>query len=408
MSVLYKALQKAEQENEQRQADSAGEGFDPQRLAGSGAISAPGGRALNWRVAGPASAVVLAVVIGAAFFLFQPTSNPQVASNTSSQSAPVLQPPAPSDAVVAEVVEEMPVNTAETEMATAQVSDAQSVEGDGQRGMEAGLAEDSSSTRVEPMAEAAVTQTARAQSAPAAVPDDASREPMPQLAADSPTRMLSPPVSINRGDFALAGVGDAVQVRNVSQQAQDNAGAGYSALIRGEYDTALGFYDQALQQEPRSALALLGRGAALQKLGRSSEAQGAYDAVLRLNPKNREALTNLTAIVSERAPNEALAQLTDLERQHPNFSPITAQIGLTHAKMGSMPQARDYLRRAVALTPAAVMYHYNLALVLDHMELGEQAVRSYENVLAALTGGRSAVGLSSVDIERRVRYLRTR
>lgn len=401
MSVLYKALQKAEKENEQRQADSAGEGFDPQRLAGSGVISTAGGRTLNWRVAGLASAVVLAVAIGAAFFLFQPTPSQQIASTAPSQPAPVLQPPAPVDTPVAD----MSAPGAEAEMAAAQVADAtQSMDSAPNEG-QAEAVEDSLPGPVETEMAAAPMSAA---APPPSPPEPAEREPMPQLAADSPARMLSPPVSINRGDFALAGVGDAVQVRNVSQQAQNNAGAGYSALIRGEYDTALGFYDQALQQEPNSALALLGRGAALQKLGRLSEAQGAYDAVLRLDPKNREALTNLTAIVSERAPNEALARLVDLERQHPNFSPITAQIGLTHAKMGAMPQARDYLRRAVSLTPGAVMYHYNLALVLDHMQLSDQAARSYETVLAAMAGGRSAVGLSSVDIERRVRYLRTR
>lgn len=400
MSVLYKALQKAEKENEQRQADSAGESFDPERLAGSGAISSPSGGALNWRVAGPVSAIVLAVVIGAAFFLFQPASDPQVASVPPQPSAPVMQPPAPTTATADGIA-------ADAEMETVAVEDS--------------AVEDSAAANIDESVEEEIqadpVEVAQVESLPSASPpsrmavetsDASEKEPMPELAADSPTRMLSPPVSINRGDFALAGVGDAVQVRNVSRQAQDNAGAGYSALIRGEYDTALAFYDQALQQEPRSALALLGRGAALQKLGRSSEAQGAYDAVLRLDPKNREALTNLTAIVSERAPNEALAQLLDLERQHPNFSPITAQIGLTHAKMGSMPEARDYLRRAVALTPAAVMYHYNLALVLDHMALSDQAVRSYENVLAAMAGGRANVGLSPVDIERRVRYLRTR
>ncbi len=409
MSVLFKALQKAEKENEQRQADSAGESFDSQHLAGSGAVRAPARRPLDWRIAGLAAAVVLAVVIGGAFFVLQPTPGPQVASTpppprpqTEAEVAPVIQPPVASEApqepeaIVAE-------DAADVESApSAEMANTESAELETPQ--EAGV--------VEPAAPVVSTQTASAPTSPvrtATTPARPSqREPMPQLAADSPTRMLSPPVSINRGDFALAGVGDAVQVRNVSQQAQDSAGSGYSALIRGEYDTALAFYDQALEREPRSALALMGRGAALQKLGRLSEAQSAYDAVLRLDPKNREALTNLTAIVGERAPNEALAQLLDLEREHPNFSPITAQIGLTYAKIGSMPQARDYLRRAVALTPEAVMYHYNLALVLDHMNLGDQAVRSYENVLAALSGGRGASGLSSLDIERRVRYLRTR
>ena len=115
------------------------------------------------------------------------------------------------------------------------------------------------------------------------------------------------------------------------------------------------FYDRAVQKEPTSVLALLGRGAALQKLHRLEEAQDAYAGALKVDPQNREALTNITAILAERAPAEALSRLLDLEKEHPAFSPIKAQIGLLYAKTGSMEPALDYLRRAVALSPQSVM-----------------------------------------------------
>jgi tetratricopeptide (TPR) repeat protein len=220
--------------------------------------------------------------------------------------------------------------------------------------------------------------------------------------------MLSPPISVARADFALSGVGNAVQVRQIAKDAQNNVGAGYNALLRGEYDTALGFYDRALQKEPTSVLALLGRGAALQKLHRLDEARDAYINALKVDPENREALTNITSIVAERSPTEALNALLDLEKQYPAFSPIQAQIGLLYAKNGSMEQALDYLRRAVALSPDATMYQYNLALVLDHMNLREQAIAAYEHVLSSIATGRAPPELSSNDIGRRVRYLRAR
>jgi len=205
-----------------------------------------------------------------------------------------------------------------------------------------------------------------------------------------------------------ARIGDTVQVRRVSQQAQDNVAAGYNALVRGDHDMALGFYDRALQQEPRSVLAQLGRGAALQKLGRLDEARSAYERVLKIDPNNREALTNLTAIVAEREPGEALRRLQELEREYPSFSPIKAQIGLVYARLGSFEPALDYLRRAVSLTPDAPMYHYNLALVLDRLNRPQQAIASYERVLSAAALGRLGPEVPTVDIERRVRYLRTK
>ena len=220
--------------------------------------------------------------------------------------------------------------------------------------------------------------------------------------------MLNPPIAIRRAEFELAGIGNAVQVREVSQKAQDNVGAGYSALVNGAYDMSLGFYERALKDEPSSVLALLGRGAALQKLGKTEDAHASYEKVLKIDPANREALSNLTVITGERAPTEALAKLLDLEKQYPGFSPVKAQIGLTYAKLGSMTEALDYLRRATTLSPESVMYQYNMALVLDHLGRGEQAVAAYEAVLASLSGGRGAPELSPTEIERRVRYLRTR
>jgi Tfp pilus assembly protein PilF len=97
-----------------------------------------------------------------------------------------------------------------------------------------------------------------------------------------------------------------------------------------------------------------------------------------------------------------------MEREYPSFSPIKAQLGLAYAKQGMMTQALESLRRAIALSPESVMYQYNLALVLDHLSLGTQAVAAYEKVLAGLESGRSAPELSTTEIERRVRYLRTR
>jgi tetratricopeptide (TPR) repeat protein len=231
---------------------------------------------------------------------------------------------------------------------------------------------------------------------------------MPTIAANSPARMLSPPISMRRSEFDLAGVGDQVRVREVSMTARSSVSAGYEALIRGSYDMALTSYDSALKEEPNSILAHLGRGAALQKLGRSQDAAGAYEQALKLDPANREALTNMTSILGERAPQEALARLLELEREYAVFSPIKAQIGLAYAKMGSLPQALDYFRRAVALAPDTVMYHYNMALVLDHMGRRDQAVASYERVLASISAGRGPTELSAPEIERRVRFLRAR
>jgi len=59
------------------------------------------------------------------------------------------------------------------------------------------------------------------------------------------------------------------------------------------------------------------------------------------------------------------------------------------------------------MSPATVMYQYNLAVLLDRLGRADQAVISYERVLAGILNGVVASELSRSSIERRVRYLKT-
>ena len=462
MSVLYKALQKAAKDNEEQataqSVDADGEStspFDPERLAGAGAIS--GGRmsgiGANWRVAGIASAVVLALVVVVAFFLVDsdeqapvqvaqapaavpvapapaaaPTTLPTDATASAPQSpmdvarsaaqssstAPAAPAPAPVVAETPMASDDAAVNPVATPasvvaapapvVAAAPVADmAPAIEEQPQPAPVA-VAQD-------PVAQAPVAQASVAQApvqTAAVVPTAPARsDPMPQFDANSPARVLSPPISIRRAEAEFSGLGNAVQVREVSQSAQDNVTAGYNALVRGDVGSALQLYSDALSSEPTSVMAQLGRSASLQRLGRLEEARTGYESVLRIDPNNREALANLTSIFSARAPNEALSRLLDLEREYPQFSPVKAQVGLLYARMGSNNQAMAYLREAASMSPATVMYQYNLAVLLDRMGRAEQAVVSYERVLAGILNGGVASDLSRSSIERRVRYLKT-
>lgn len=430
MSVLYKALQKAEKENELRQSATSDSNFDPQRLAASGALKFAGGRgqAMNRFVMGGVGLVAIAV--GVAFVLFQDDL-----TGSGPSAAPGVPPSvtaAPPEAVVAQAEQPQVLPGApESSPPTASRSQSEGTESPAAPATGAsagddtaagkGVVAEASPEKTEALAEAAsgsdtgtgekqAVSTARQTSAPAKVtarPTMQRPEPMPAIAPNSPARMLSPPISVNRTEFEL-GVGNQVQVRQVADSARNKASAGYDALVRGSYDAALAFYDDALKEEPNSVLAVLGRATSLQKLGRGAEAQAAYDQVLKMDPANREALTNLTSILAERSPQEAISRLVELEREYPAFSPIKAQLGLIYAKTGSMQQALDYLGRAVALAPETVMYHYNLALVLDHLGRKEQAVASYDRVLSSIAGGRGPAELSASDIERRVQFLRAR
>ena len=424
MSVLYKALQKAEKENEQRHATRAG--LDPDRLAESGAIRGTRSRRFNWRVIGLSITGIFVVVMGAAYYLASTgtltppqgaavTPPPQKldAQNPAAQVPVVTQTasgtpaapaapaaPAPPTAVTAQAPAPTAAPTENTPTLSAVAEAPQAAE----NVPPAAVAEVTPSAEPKTDAKAPATPAVAAKPSTFASAPKSDARGMPQVAMDSPARMLSPPISVKREGYTFAGAGDAIQVRQVSNQAQSDVRSGYAALVNGQYDTALGFYERASKSEPTSVLALLGRGTAYQKLGREEEARAAYEAALKIDPQNREALTNITGLTGQSQPEEALKRLLELEAQHANFSPIPAQIGLTYAKMGNTDAAVDYLRRAITLTPDAPMYHYNLAVVFDRAGQREQAIASYKEVLG-LTDLRNVTGLSRVDIQRRVEFL---
>jgi Flp pilus assembly protein TadD len=170
----------------------------------------------------------------------------------------------------------------------------------------------------------------------------------------------------------------------------------------------LGKYDQALKAEPRSPALLLGKATTLQKLGRGADARIAYNRVLAVDPKNREALTNVTTLLATQAPERALADLQALHQTNPDFSPIDAEIGAQQAALGNMPAALEALGRAVSLSPDNGLYRLNLAILQDRAQMTADAAESYRTALGLLSGSAGTLPLPVEQIRRRLAYLEGR
>ncbi len=177
---------------------------------------------------------------------------------------------------------------------------------------------------------------------------------------------------------------------------REDAKSAYDMLLHGRYDAALDLYDKALKASPTSLPLLLGKATALHKLRRFHDAREAYSRVLAADPDNREALTNMTAIVAAQAPQQALDELRDLQRAYPSFSPIPAQIAAIAA-----------LDQAIALSPENGLYRLNLAILEDRAGMRSEAAASYQAAIDLLGPG-SSLPLPLEQIRRRLMYLQGR
>lgn len=209
------------------------------------------------------------------------------------------------------------------------------------------------------------------------------------------------PVTVQRTEPPSQVSGLSVRLHETA--ARDDVAAAYEALTQARFEQALSLYDAALAKEPRNVSALVGRASVLHKLGRLDEARPAYDRALSVDPTNTQALGNLLALIGDSSPHDALTELARLRALNPRFSPIPAQMASVHARAGNVAQAVASLREAIGLSPENALYRYNLAVLLDRAGHTAEAVEAYDKVLA----GRSE-SLPLDQIRERVRFLRGR
>lgn len=227
---------------------------------------------------------------------------------------------------------------------------------------------------------------------------------------------LQPSAVVDRSPTGVAGADQAasgtaadgmVSVSQEAPRARDDAERAYDMLLHGQYEGAIDLYNSVLKTSPDYVAALLGKAIALHKLRRPQEARQLYQRVLAIDPENREALTNMTAIVAAQTPAAALRELRDLQKTYPGFSPIPAQIAEIEAQAGNVGEAISSFNRAIQLSPDNGLYRLNLAIVQDRAGMAREAAASYQAALDRFDA-RVQLPIPVDSIRARLRYLQSR
>ncbi len=198
-----------------------------------------------------------------------------------------------------------------------------------------------------------------------------------------------------------------IAVSVTAAPSHEDVDTAYDMLMHGQYEGALGLYEKSLRIAPKSVPALLGKATAQHKLRRYIDARDSYRRVLAIDPNNREALTNMTALVAEQAPEQALAELRGLQKTYPSFSPISAQIASIEARRDNVAAAIAALDGAIAQSPDNGLYRLNLAVLQDRAGMRDEAAASYRLAIDLL-GTASSLPVPMDQIRQRLRYLQGR
>lgn len=216
-----------------------------------------------------------------------------------------------------------------------------------------------------------------------------SRSPKPVvIKRDNPSAGSIPSLDVR----AHEEMGLKIEIRRPDVNVQSYLEAGYENLINGREAIAAGYYQEVLAVEPRNEMALFGLATTYQRMGKIEDAREVYGDLLSINPSHREALNNFMALISNEAPQEAIAELEALETENPDFSPIPAQLGVVYNRIGNPQMAARKLARALNLSPDNISYKYNLAITLDKLGQWEDASNLYLELIENYNNGTTLPG----------------
>ncbi|TWI69455.1 TPR repeat-containing protein [Pseudoduganella lurida] len=178
--------------------------------------------------------------------------------------------------------------------------------------------------------------------------------------------------------------------------------AGYSALLAGDLASARQQYDAALRSDANNRDALLGTAALARREGRDADAADAYQRLLARDPRDADALAGMVAL----RPGEGDAaelRLKGALRNAPEGASLHFALGNLYARQRRWQEAQQAYFHAWSAAPGNPDYAFNLAIGLDHMNQGRLAREYYQRALA-LSGGQPA-GFDRAMAERRLREL---
>ena len=161
--------------------------------------------------------------------------------------------------------------------------------------------------------------------------------------------------------------------------------AGYAALNAGDIDAARESYARALQADPTNRDALLGMAAVASRGNRADAAEGLYQRVLELYPRDGYARAQLTALRASADPVGAESRVKGLIAQQGDPSstaPLQFTFGNQMAAQGRWPEAQQAYFAAFAAEPDNPDYCYNLAVSLDQIRQVGLAHEYYARALA--------------------------
>lgn len=137
-----------------------------------------------------------------------------------------------------------------------------------------------------------------------------------------------------------------------------------SQFVRGNFAAAEKLYQQFVELQPNSTVALANLGVAQFRQGKLTAAQLALEKAIAADPEDAFSLTTLGAVMIEQNRIEdSIGYLERASAVAPD-DPITLNyLGVASSQLGQFGKAEQSLRRAITVNPDYAEAHFNLAVI---------------------------------------------
>ena len=176
----------------------------------------------------------------------------------------------------------------------------------------------------------------------------------------------------------------------------------YRAYQNGDYAAAWQRYRMANAQDPKNRDALLGLAVIAQRQNQDDTALNYYRQVLQLDPRDPVARAALFTFGGN-DPATKESSLKQLISQQPDAAVLYFTLGNQYAGQKRWSDAQQAYANALAIEPTNALFAFSLASSLDHLGQRKAAANHYRQALQFDTAGHA--GFSREQAQRRLNEL---
>ncbi len=149
-----------------------------------------------------------------------------------------------------------------------------------------------------------------------------------------------------------------------------------------DYETAISYFEEAIERNPNYEKAYFEIGYCYGKLGFFKKSIQSFEQAIRIKPDCARAYCNLGKAYFELGRFEEAAQsFKHAIRIKPDFANAHCNLGSAYTRLGFRQEAIESFKKAIRINPDYVTARYNIGLVYSDLNLHEEAIESLKEAI---------------------------